>query len=267
MTRASKPEADGGSKAMRTAERVLDLLELLGHAPDGMSLSDLTEQAGLPKPTVFRYLQTLEARGWVERDDELRAYLLGHAIPAPRQSFAQLARIAHPSLVRLAAEFGENIVIGGLHSSRVALLDVVESWQILRIAHRPQDRDYIHSTALGKAIGAQLEESMLRRLLEGAGMPALTDRTIVDADEFIAEVRRVRKRGYAIADRENDEDSRSVAVPMEVPRVHLALALTAPAVRFSMKDAEEAATRLAEEASNVLRAIVNEPGKKAPARS
>jgi IclR family acetate operon transcriptional repressor len=255
VERDNEAAGEDGVKAIRAAQRVVELIEALGAAPDGMSLSDVARRTRLPKPTALRYLQTLEERHWVERDEPMGVYFLGSAIPAPRQSYAQLAKIAHPSLVRLASDFGENVVLGTLAHHNVRLVDVVESFQILRIANRPQDRDQLHSTAAGKAIAAQLDDEVIRRLLAAAGMPPLTDRTITEVEAYIAEVRRVRARGYAIADRENDEDSRSVAVPLNLPRAHAALALTAPAIRFSLQDARAAVKKLRAEGDYISRTV------------
>lgn len=258
--RSGDSDGDNGVKAVRAAQRVVDLLEALGAAPEGMSLSDLARGTPLPKPTALRYLQTLEERRWVERNGPDGIYVLGPAIPVPRQSFAQLARIAHPSLVRLASEFGENVVLGTLDHHGVALIDVVESWKILRIASRPQDRDQLHSTAIGKAIASRLDDEVVRRLLAAAGMPQLTERTITAVDAYLTELGRARKRGYVIADRENDDESRSVAVSLDIPRAHAALALTGPAMRFTLDDARAAVAALQEEADYISQTVVGRAG-------
>jgi IclR family transcriptional regulator, acetate operon repressor len=237
----------------------MKLLQILGEAQDGLGLSELARQSGLHKATTQRYLQTLEEDRWVERDRETGKYVLGSAIPAPTQSFARITRVARDSLARLAQRLDENIVLGVLDQNQIVSLDVVESWQVVRVANRPRDRDHVHSTALGKAIVSTLSDDVVERLLDATGMPQLTDRTITAIPEFIQELAKVRERGFAVADRENDPDTRSVAVPIAIPRAHFGLSVTAPAMRFSIKDAPVVAEQLSAEAALILERAGEEP--------
>ena len=62
--------ATGGEDryTVRSVARALDILDILQDARDGESLVTLSEKVGLPKSSVFRYLNTLEPRGYVRHD-------------------------------------------------------------------------------------------------------------------------------------------------------------------------------------------------------
>ncbi|MEU2975306.1 IclR family transcriptional regulator C-terminal domain-containing protein, partial [Nocardiopsis alba] len=47
-----------------------------------------------------------------------------------------------------------------------------------------------------------------------AGLPSVTSRTVTDPRVLAEELRRVRERGYAIDDRENEPEVRCVAAPI-----------------------------------------------------
>jgi IclR family acetate operon transcriptional repressor len=66
--------------AIRAVERVCDLLDLIQDSPEGVTLADAYELLSLPKPTLVRYLSTLQARRWGERD-EAGVYRPGRAFP------------------------------------------------------------------------------------------------------------------------------------------------------------------------------------------
>jgi IclR family transcriptional regulator, acetate operon repressor len=259
MARVSNAsEGLGPSKALspvRAARRVVELLNVLSDAPDGLTLRELVERAGMPKATTLRYLLTLEEHRYVERDAATGRYLLGLAIPSPAQFYARLTRAARPSLERLSAEFEENILFAMLDNGRVAFLDTVESKHVLRVASNPRDHNPVHTTALGKAIAATLPDEAIRHLLEWRGMPRLTERTLADVDSFLDEIARVRQRGYAVADRENDPDARSVAVAVPTPRVQTAVGITAPAIRFSLSEAPRVARDLQREVGGIVDAL------------
>jgi IclR family transcriptional regulator, acetate operon repressor len=67
--------------SIRAVERVCDLLDLLQKAPYGVSLLQAEEVTSMPKSTVFRYLATLQTRGYVERSPLSGSYRPGPAFP------------------------------------------------------------------------------------------------------------------------------------------------------------------------------------------
>ncbi|MEE2814074.1 MAG: IclR family transcriptional regulator C-terminal domain-containing protein, partial [Actinomycetota bacterium] len=74
---------------------------------------------------------------------------------------------------------------------------------------------HTHDTGVGKAILAQLPNDTVRSIVTRAGMPTPTEHSIGDVDSLIAELDRIRERGYAIDDQEQEIGVRcfSMAVP------------------------------------------------------
>jgi IclR family acetate operon transcriptional repressor len=244
-----------GSYEVRAVQRVLDILDSLHQSADGLSLAGVARATGLPRSSAFRYLATLEGRGYVEREPGRGRYRLGLSfLPLRVRRVEVLAARARPYLEELRARFKETINLGVLDGAVIAYVEMLESPQAVRFSARAGDGDPIHSTALGKAIAAQLTEDEVRRILAVAGMARRTSRTIIDPDEFLRELERVRARGYAVDDRENEDEGRCVAVALPAGRIPAAISLSAPAARFSFARAEDvapalnrAATRLAAE--------------------
>jgi IclR family transcriptional regulator, acetate operon repressor len=231
--------------SIRSVERVVDLLELLACAGSPVSLRHLAEAADLPRSSAFRYLATLESRGYAVRDPDGSGYLLGPAFPrSADRTLDDLVEAAHPHLEALARSAGETVNLAILSGSRVSYLDIVESHRQVRLAAKVGDRDRIHSTALGKAIASQLSEDAVRHVLRVEGMPVLTKRTIDDPDDYLAALATVREHGYALDDRENENDGRCVAVALPISGLHAAVSLSAPASRFPVEEAPHLAEQL-----------------------
>lgn len=238
--------------AVRAVLRVLDILDVLQRSDGGVPLPTLAAAAGLPKSSAFRYLATLEARGYVERDAATGHYRAApRAFPSPPRHLEVLAATARPLLTALRDRFGETINLGVLEGHRVAYLEIVESPRAMRFAARVGDRDPIHSTALGKAIASLLPDRQVRAILAVEGMPQRTSRTITDPRAFLREVEGVRARGYAVDNGENEEDGRCIAVPVPGARVPAAISLSAPAARFSLDGVEGVAEALRETAARL----------------
>ncbi|MEN3284495.1 MAG: IclR family transcriptional regulator, acetate operon repressor [Solirubrobacteraceae bacterium] len=248
-------DGNDAAASVRSATRVLDLLDVLQDAPDGMRLHELSLRTAMPKSTVLRYLGTLLERGYVDRDPVTGEYRLGLAVPSQAQFFARLSLAARPAMQRLGERFGEMVTFGVLDRDRIAFLDIIESPQVIRLAGRLGDRNYLHSSAIGKAVAATLPDDLVRRALESSGMPPLTDKTITDVDELLRELERVRTRGYAVADQENDAGARGIAVALPTTRVHGGLGIAAPAMRFPLEQAETVAVALREAAAEVAEAM------------
>jgi IclR family acetate operon transcriptional repressor len=226
---------------VRAAARVLDILDLLQRRADGMTLADVVDATGLPKNSAFRYLSTMETRGYVRRHST--GYQLGSAFPSHR-SLEVVAERARSVLERVRDRFDETVNLGVLDGTRVSYVVIVESRRGTRFAARCGDREPIHSTALGKAIASMLDSEHVRSILAAEGLPQRTGRTITDPDQYARVVEAVARDGYAIDDRENEEDGRCVAVPLTGLPVPAAVSLSAPANRLTMEAAVAAANAL-----------------------
>jgi IclR family acetate operon transcriptional repressor len=241
---------------VRAVQRTLDILDALQEARDGLSLAELAEAADLPKSSIFRYLATLQARAYVDRDGARGRFVLGRRfVPARSLRLERLARAARPHLEVVRDRFQETVNLGVLDGGRIGYLEIVESPRTMRLAARQGDRDPIHSTALGKAIASQLGREHTLRVLEAEGMPRLTARTITDVDEFLTELDEVRRRGFALDHGENEEGGHCVAVPVPIAHLRAAISLSAPAVRLAGGDEEPVAAALTQAAQRLAQEI------------
>src|SRR5450759_1422380 len=109
-------------------DRVCDILDVLANNPAGVSLSDVTDTASLPKSSAFRYLASLEARHYVERDVDHALYRLGPAFRPQNDNFlAWLTEATRPELERLRENTGETTNLGVLDGTYVVHQAVCES--------------------------------------------------------------------------------------------------------------------------------------------
>ena len=239
--------------SVRAVERVCAILNLLQQSVDGVSLIDVATATDLPKSSAFRYLWTLEAHRYVERDPTTGQYRLGLGfVGMQSRQLEMLRERTRPWLEKLRDELTETFNLGILDGESVIYLDVVESRRAVRLAERRGARDPIHSTALGKAIAANLPESRVREILDHGGMPRRTDNTITTVDDYLHELAKVRRTGYAVDNGENEIDGRCVAVSIPGTRLPAALSLSAPAARFPVQQVEGVATALRDVANQII---------------
>lgn len=174
--------------------RALEILDCLDSA-NTLSLHQISERTALNKSRCFRLLHTLASRRYVERTADGLGYSLGpRLMERAIGSRREVREIAHPSLVWLRDQFNETVNLGLIHNAEVLYIDLVESQRPFRMSAMIGSRMPVASTAMGKAILADLNVEAAKNLLSGNPMPR----------SLPAELERVRRRGYAMDKEENE---------------------------------------------------------------
>ncbi|WP_344236712.1 IclR family transcriptional regulator [Actinocorallia libanotica] len=218
---------------VRSLERAFELLEHLADAGGEMALSDLTEKAGLPMPTVYRLVQTMVAQGYV-RQEASRRYSLGPRLIRLGESASRLLGAwARPALADLVDRLGETANMAVLEGDEAVYVAQVPSRHSMRMFTEVGRRVLPHCTGVGKALLAQLPEDDVRALLARTGMPSHTPHTRTDPDVLLAELAAIREQGYAMDDEEQELGVRCVAVPLPGAPALAALSVSGPSGRMT----------------------------------
>src|SRR3546814_10923143 len=67
---------------VKSADRVLNLLELLAFTPTAQSFTELSQALAIPKSSLFQLLKNLLNRGYVRQAEDTGRYLLGDTVRA-----------------------------------------------------------------------------------------------------------------------------------------------------------------------------------------
>jgi DNA-binding IclR family transcriptional regulator len=191
---------------VRALERGLSVLTFLrDHSPS--SLTEIAYALVMDKSTVLRLLNSLVELGFAEVDADHRHYRLGlECVTLGRRVTSDLAlrRAAFSHMELLQQLSGQSVTLAVLHR-RMALPveklygqtpDRVRSqWGVHPLC--------LHSTALGKAMLAQMPDAELCSIYETIGFPRHTDSTLTTLEAVRAELSLTRERGYAVDNSEN----------------------------------------------------------------
>ena len=254
--------------------KAFGVLELVASADGPLSLDDLTQLCGLPKPSVFRILGTLQRGGLVQREPASKRYCIG----------ARLSRLAlevmmrspqrarrHAILQQLVAEVGETCNFTMLDGNEVLYLDRVETSSPVRVHLAAGSRVPLHCTASGKLFLSQLSESQVATLPGPGPYRRYTENTIVDPDALQKELRRIRSESIGTDVSEFLEGSVALSVPVTDAqgRVCATVAVHGPAPRVTLRRAMEFLPALRRAAlamaGTMMSAAAAEPVANAPA--
>ena len=239
------------TNGVQSVERTFALLELLAAAGGESSVSELAAGSGLPQPTIHRLVRTLVDLGYVRQLPSRRYSLGAGLIHLGDSASGMLAAMARPRLGELVEAVGETANLSMLDGDKVVYVAQVQSRHAMRMFTEVGRRVHLHSTGVGKVLLAQLDDRAVATLVDRVGLPAQTDRSITDPQAFAAEIRRARRRGYAVDDGEQELGVRCVAVPVLDAPGAFALSVSGPAVRMTAELVDRAVPALQSAASRL----------------
>jgi IclR family transcriptional regulator, acetate operon repressor len=220
------------TQSVMTALRVIEQVSVEQPA----RLSDLARSLGLPKTTLHRMLNTLDAAGWLRQDSQgswlltLRCATVGQRVIEQ----AALQALAKPALEELVTATGENVRLWLAEGETLAVIDSRDGDHAVRPVELPTNTDLpLHAMAVGKVVLATWSELEVDRWL-AKSLLAITSHTITNPDLLRAELVQVRSRGYAEVRSEGAEDVGGVAAGFCLPSDRLGvLAVSYPVHRAS----------------------------------
>jgi IclR family acetate operon transcriptional repressor len=227
-----------------SVNKVLNILEFLGRERRAVGLPELSRALSIPKPTVFRYLVTLEQRGYVRKNSDGNAYTLGFKVlelNTRTLGQATLHEAALPHMRALRDRFRETVNLGVLDGNQVVYLEVLESPQPLKMSWRVGGRDYAHSTALGKSFLAYCSAQEVETIARVTGLPKFTPTTVDSLSQLNRELAQVREQGYALDEEENEEGTCCIGAPIfdHQGAVIAAVSISGPTVRIDQAKMSE----------------------------
>ncbi len=201
---------------IKSLDRAMEVFEFFSES-QGKALSTLAGDLGQSPATIYRILVTLEGRGLVEFDQieqvwhiGPRAYVIGTRF-LKRTSLVERAR---PFLRRLMEDTGETANLGIEQSGQVLFVSQVETNASIRAFFPPGTLSPLHSSGIGKALMAQMEEPRLEKLLTAMPLEQFTEFTLADPAALRADLADTRQRGYSIDGEERNLGMRCIAAPV-----------------------------------------------------
>ncbi len=201
---------------VKSAARILDLLEMLSVVPGPMRLTDIARQMEMPKSSTVALLGTLSGRGYVQQRGE--GYVIAERYRGGDWIAGEcglMRRVAQTVMGALAAQTGESCFLA------IAAPDWHVQYVEKAVSNNPLRYDIAlpllrpaHATSVGRVILADQPDDVLLRYLTSARITKLTERTVTDPERLMSEVARVRADGYAAIANSSVMGASGVAAPI-----------------------------------------------------
>src|SRR6516165_2941617 len=197
------------TKNVRAVERSIDILESFLPEKPWMSVLEIQRKVPLSRPTLYRLLQTLIAKGLVRAEGDPQRFALDFGIGRLTHNWIaviDVIAVARPILDELRNATGETTALflrrGGL---RQCVAEVV-SRHMLAISRGLGETDHLWRGASGKAILAFLDEE------EVADVARTLPKTFSKAT-LAADLSRARRDGYFVSRGEVFVGAIAIAAP------------------------------------------------------
>lgn len=255
------------AEAVKSAQRALELLELLTRRETPTTFTALAEELNYPRSSLHGLLRTLVGRGWADYDEASRGYVLGIRTLEAGNAYTRslgLVERALPLMRRIRDEIDETVQLAVLDGMENVYIAKVEGGQTLTLASEVGRRLPAHATGIGKALLAGLPDDELERRLAGSRLRRVTPHTITTRAELRAHLAQVRQRGFALDNEEYTLGLRCVAVPAydHTRRAVAAMSVAVPTIRFDQETCERVHALLRRAAAELSVAL----GYQAPQR-
>jgi DNA-binding IclR family transcriptional regulator len=237
--------------------KALSVLDVLVRAGRPITLTELVQATGMPKPSLHRTLSLFEDAGYVQREPGGRAYAVGHRLASLGLAILthdSVATLRHAILRRLVADVGETCNLAMLRKGEIAYLDRVEADWPLRL-HLPVGGTLpAHCSASGKLLIAHMPAAERDALLASMPLARHTANTITDRALMAREMDRIVSCGYSLDNEEFVAGVACVAVPVRVAgEVIAAVAVHAATARLPLQRAIEFVPRLTDAAAGIAK--------------
>lgn len=190
---------------VRSVDRVVSLLELLGQRRTPLRLVEIATALDIPKSTAHGLLQTVVAKNLVVRD-EAQCYRIGirlFSLAASALDTVDIRDLARPIMQGLSATTRNTCNLAVLDDHHVLYIEKVEDRSSpLRLVTHVGTRLPAHATSLGKVLVAGLPKEARQEWVSSHEFTRMTAHTITGARAFARDLRLTSERGFALDNHE-----------------------------------------------------------------
>ncbi|MFP4482462.1 MAG: IclR family transcriptional regulator [Thermovirgaceae bacterium] len=203
---------------MSSVDKALEIVTRLSKPPYKMRLTEIAGFLGMSKSAAYQILKSLENYQFVVRDPMTKVYNLGPVLLRLGYVYDQIKGLRHlclPVMKEVVNQTGLTCYVSVREGIQSFLAYKVDSPDFNSIFYRDimGSLQSFNCGATGKLLAAHLPAEDIAKLLE-KGLEKRTSRSITDKDELLSEYEKIRKRGYATAVRELNENTWGIGVPI-----------------------------------------------------
>ena len=241
---------------VKSATRVMQILELVGQTKDGLKHQDISNALKIPKGSLSPILADLVSGDFLTIGEYDKRYRIGYKILVLAGRYVadfDIIKASQPFIRDVIAATNESCGLAIITGKKVTIVWREETNEPLKWDLKIGDQNPVYASAHGKAILAFYSQKEIDKYLSNIELLPITKNTITDKDLLRKELDDVRKNNIAFSREENYIGITSVAVPVfnNMKQVVGSIGSPVPSQRFS-PEKEKLISRTLKEAAGQL---------------
>jgi len=216
MQKGERDLTSSGYKAP-AVHKAFQLLRAVAESENGMRLVELAARVGCSTSTTHGLVHALlREKALIQGDDPHKLFLgpLIADLAFTDWNYAKVSRLAQPIIDGVRDHVQATVFLGVRIRTRVMITATAEATESFRISAPAGTTIPLFAGAAGKVFLAQESAERIVELAGERGLPQYTAHSIVDMEDYLAELHRVRSQGYAIDYEEYLSGIRAVAAAL-----------------------------------------------------
>lgn len=200
---------------VKSADRVFDILEEIIKNKEGLHIRELGKKLNIADSSIHALVQTMMQRRYLKMD-ESRKLQLGSKFYEFSEitNSDSLMMFARPFMKTIKNKFDENVHLAVLDGLDAIYIAFEESTHPIRYHMEVGKVQPAHIGGVGKMLLSSYTNEQIEKLYSNYPFEKLTPKTIDNVEDLIAELDRIRSRGYSIDNSESYEGCKCFAAPI-----------------------------------------------------
>jgi len=220
--------------SIRSVQRAIRIIICLSKGIN--TVTEIGKCCNLTKPTVYRLLKTLEEMLVVTQDPLTHRYYLGLLITQiaskPQTNHHYLITCAMEELRRLWDLTGETVELNIMVGFQYIRIYEIPSRYDLKVVAGPDPVGPVYVGATAKVLLSQLPDEEVGAVLKNIRLRRVTEHSVTDTRELIAQTGVIRERGYGISYGERIHGALCISTPIKNYFWPVALSVVGPETRL-----------------------------------
>ena len=209
--------ASGDGSPVPALTRGLDILRLFKRTRPVITAPEMARELGIPRSTVHRLAQVLEAMGFLQRTNGGRDYTLGPAVLTIGFEYLgslDVVGLAEPVLMRLRDDTGYSAHLVTRNGTEIVYLSRYPGRTTISSSISVGATLPAHATVIGRVLLSEVSPEDLRALYPGPALERHTEQTPATPAKLEAMLAEDRRRGYVAATSFFEPGLTTVAAPV-----------------------------------------------------
>lgn len=223
---------------VKSATRVMQILELVGRTRDGLKHLDIAKALNIPKGSLTFLLSDLVGGEFLTIQNNDKRYRIGPKILSLAGRYLadlDIIKASQPFIRKIIAATNESCGLAVRIGFKVMIVWREQTQEPLKWDLKIGDLYPMHASSHGKAILAFLDQEEIQQYFSSSDFVPITDKTITDAEVLLDQLRGIKNGAIAYSREENFEGITSMGVPVfnNLGQAIASFGIPVPSQRFS----------------------------------